>query len=101
MIIYIETYRCSRESARALLYPESLRLLSCRNEGNESQGERLCPEPGTCWVIMPWPDPDPIVELPERQPSEWRNHWARADSPMQDAQRELEKLKEITLDWFF
>lgn len=35
-----------------------------------------------------------MVELPERQPSEWRNHWARADSPMQEAHRELEKLVE-------
>ena len=37
-----------------------------------------------------------MVELPERQPSEWRNHWARADSPMHEAQREFEKLQEIS-----
>lgn len=29
-------YRCSSESARALLYPESFKLLSWRNDGNES-----------------------------------------------------------------
>lgn len=62
-------------------------LLSWRNDGKESQGDRLCPE--LLDVISPWADPEPNVELPERQPSEWRNHWARADSPIHDAHREV------------
>lgn len=43
-------------------------LLSCRSEGSESHGERLCPE--LLEVIRPCADPEPKVELPERQPSE-------------------------------
>lgn len=62
------TYLCSKESARLDLYPLSPRLPSCRREGRESQGERL-------WVLCTEPD---------LQPSEWRNHCARADSPRQE-----------------
>lgn len=47
-------------------------LLSCRSDGKESQGDRLCPE--LLEVISPWADPEPKVELPERHPSECRNH---------------------------
>ena len=62
------TCLCSKESARLDLYPLSPRLPSCRREGRESQGERL-------WVLCTEPD---------LQPSEWRNHCARADSPRQE-----------------
>jgi hypothetical protein len=62
------TCLCSKESARLDLYPLSPRLPSRRREGRESQGERL-------WVLCTEPD---------LQPSEWRNHWARADSPRQE-----------------
>ena len=62
------TCLCSKESARLDLYPLSPRLPSCRRDGRESQGERL-------WVLCTEPD---------LHPSEWRNHWARADSPRQE-----------------
>lgn len=57
--------RCSKESARVLLYPESLRDPSCFKDGNESHGERRCPVPCDIKFV-----PEPKVELPERQPSE-------------------------------
>lgn len=63
VIIYAN--RCSKESARVLLYPESLSEPSCLSEGNESQGERRCPV--LCDIKFV---PEPIVELPERHPSE-------------------------------
>jgi hypothetical protein len=58
--------RCSKESARVLLYPESFRLPSCFNDGNESHGERRCPVL-LCEIRFV---PEPNVELPERHPSE-------------------------------
>lgn len=57
--------RCSKESARVLLYPESLSDPSCFNDGKESHGERRWPVPCEIRFV-----PEPIVELPERQPSE-------------------------------
>lgn len=57
--------RCSKESARVLLYPESLSEPSCFNEGKESHGERRWPVPCEIKLV-----PEPNVELPERQPSE-------------------------------
>lgn len=80
----VSSNRCSNESVRVLLYPESLRDPSCFKDGSESQGERLWPVPCDIKLV-----PEPKVELPERHPSEWRNHWALADSPMHEAQREV------------
>lgn len=60
-----ESNRCSKESARVLLYPESLSDPSCFNDGNESHGERRCPVPCEIKFV-----PDPMFELPDRQPSE-------------------------------
>jgi hypothetical protein len=37
----LKAHRCSKLSARLLLYPLSLRLLSCLSEGSESHGDLL------------------------------------------------------------
>ena len=62
------TCLCSKESAWLDLYPLSPRLPSCCREGRESQVE--------CLLVL--------CTEPDLQPSEWRNHCARTDSPRQE-----------------